>query len=60
MSYKEFEKEKNRLASIYNISEIHADCYLCNYGDTFICHEFNNGCDCVEKCKSIYEKEVGG
>ena len=53
----EIEKEQHRLSSIYNISEVHASCYMCNYEDEFICHKFNNGCDSIGKCKYIYEKE---
>lgn len=52
-----FEEKVNQLVGRHNITDIHAGCYLCNYGDKFICHEFNNGCDSVNKCKSIYENE---
>ena len=51
------EKEKNKLASTYNITNVHAECYLCNYKDKYICTEFNGGCDSLDKCSSIYEKE---
>lgn len=54
---KKFEEKVNRLSTLHNITETHAGCYICNYGDEFICHEFNNGCDSVDKCRSIYEKE---
>lgn len=54
----QFEEEMNKLTSTYGISEHHAGCYICNYEDKFICHEFNNGCDSVDKCRSIYEKEM--
>ena len=55
--FSKFEKEMNRLASTYGITDTHAGCYMCNYEDKFICHEYNNGCESVDKCKEIFEKE---
>ena len=55
--FSKFEKEMNRLASTYGITDIHAECYMCNYEDKFICREYNNGCESMDKCKEIFEKE---
>lgn len=55
---KEFEEKVNRLVISHNITETHAGCYLCNYDDKFICHEFNNGCESIDECRNIYEKET--
>lgn len=53
----EFEAAKNRLASLYDIASEHAGCYLCNYEDKYICHEFKGECKYAEQCKSIRERE---
>lgn len=37
----------------YNVSNEHAACHICNYGDEYICKKFNDGCDCVEICEII-------
>ena len=57
MDWKEIEKEEQRLVSIYNISSGHAGCYMCNFGDKYICEVYNGGCEDLDKCKSIYKKE---
>lgn len=57
MDYEEIEKEQNRLSSIYNISKVHAGCYMCNFENKYICVEHNGGCKGLDKCRSIYEKE---
>lgn len=56
-SQEKFEIEQNRLIATYEITSVHACCYMCNYEDDFICHQHNNGCDSVEECRRIYEKE---
>lgn len=38
----------------YNVSNEHAACHICNYGDEYICKKFNNGCDCVGVCERIF------
>lgn len=55
---KEFEEKVNDLVKLHNITDVHAGCYLCNYDDKFICHEFNNGCESINKCRSIHEKDA--
>ena len=35
MDYKAIEKEQNRLASTYNITNIHAGCYMCNFENEY-------------------------
>lgn len=57
MTKEEINKEENRLVSTYNITSTHAGCYMCNFGDKYICVEHNGGCKSLEKCRSIYEKE---
>ena len=57
MDYKKIEKEQNRLSSIYNITNVHAGCYMCNFENKYICVEHNGGCSGFDKCRSIYEKE---
>lgn len=37
----------------YSISNEHAACHICNYGDEYICKKFNGGCECVDVCEKI-------
>lgn len=37
----EIEKEQNRLSSIYNITNVHAGCYMCNFENKYICVKHN-------------------
>ena len=57
MTHKEIEQEENRLASTYNITNVHAGCYMCNFKDEYICVKHNGGCKNISKCRSIFEKE---
>lgn len=52
---KDFDEEVTRLTVTYGINEIHAGCYLSNYGDKCVCSE---NCGCFEKCKEIQNKEL--
>lgn len=58
MTKEEINKEENRLVSAYNITSTHAGCYMCNFEDKYICVEHNGGCKSLDKCRSIYEKEM--
>ncbi len=56
-SIKDFKEESKKLSSAYGITETHADCFLCNYEDRYICNEYNGVCKSLAKCKEIYGKE---
>ena len=58
MTKEDINKEENRLISTYNITSTHAGCYMCNFEDKYICVEHNGGCKSLDKCRSIYEKEM--
>ena len=57
MTHKEFENEQKRLSSTHNISRLHAECYMCNFEDEYICVKHNGDCKHIDICRSIYEKE---
>ena len=57
MKFEKYNSELNRISSIYQIKEEHAGCYMVNYEDQYICHEYNGGCKSIEKCREIREKE---
>lgn len=57
MDYKAIEKEQNRLVSTYNITNVHAGCYMCNFENEYICHKVNGGCKNISKCREIFKKE---
>lgn len=50
-------KQINEIATIYQITNEQAGCYLSNYEDEYICHKYNGGCRNANKCKEIFEKE---
>ena len=57
MDNKEIKKEQDRLASTYGITNVHAGCYMCNFGSKYICEEHNGGCSGFDKCRDIHRKE---
>lgn len=57
-AFYEFTVEVNEIQSKYNVSFEHACCYICNFEDNFICRKFNGGCENIEQCKNIREKEL--
>lgn len=48
-----FNKKANELSDKYNIDKIHAECFLVNYEDNYICKEYNGGCDGINICRRI-------
>lgn len=48
-----FEDSQRYLRKKYNISEVHAGCYLCNCWTEFLCRN----CHHCEECKQIKEME---
>ena len=57
MEFEEYNSELNRISSTYQIREDHAGCYMANYENQYICHEYKGGCKSLEKCREIREKE---
>lgn len=52
------EQEEIKVAKEYNITKLHAGCYLCSGGrDEYICKTFNGGCERLRICQEIYANE---
>ncbi len=56
-SLENFENEKKRISSTYNITQGQACCYICNYRGKYFCETFNMGCSQMHICRDIYGKE---
>lgn len=50
--------EIERLMKTYNLREVEAGCYLCNFGDEFFCKRNGKDCSGLQRCKRIRESEV--
>lgn len=46
------------LSDKYNIHGAHTCCYMCNFENDYICHQWNGGCDRIDVCRGIREKEA--
>lgn len=53
----EYRKEHRYLMDKYNIHGAHACCYMCNFENDYICHQYNGGCYRLDICKRIREEE---
>lgn len=53
----EFEKLAHDLVNKYVICKLHAECYLCNFYNEFICEKLGGKCENVTKCQCIFEAE---
>lgn len=49
--------EISRLSSLYKITDVVAGCYLCNYGDDYVCHIIGGECENIELCEHIRDME---
>ena len=48
--------EKHRyLTDKYNIHGAQACCYMCNFENDYICHQYNGGCKRIDVCRKIRE-----
>lgn len=48
-----FHAERGRLEATYGIKNTHAGCYLCNYGEAYMCGK----CKWAELCQVIHDGE---
>lgn len=53
----EYRKEHLYLTDKYDIHGAHACCYMCNFKNDYICHQYNGGCSKLDICKRIRESE---
>ena len=49
----EFEKLKTRIKAEYNLTDVHAGCYICNYRDQYLCRN----CTGLDKCEEVHSAE---
>ena len=56
-SSEDYIEEHKYLTSKYNIHGAQACCYLCNFENDYICHQYNDGCSSFEVCKYIRDNE---
>lgn len=56
MTWEKFDADIKQIASTFSVTEGHACCYLCNFGDEYICYEHDGGCNRVEECQSIHDR----
>lgn len=52
-----FLEQSINITEHFNINRAIAQCYICNFEDDYICHQFNGGCDNIELCRKIYDKQ---
>ena len=55
--YDEYTKRHRHLTKTYDIHGAHACCYMKNFENDYICHQFNGGCDRIDICRRIREEE---
>ena len=49
----EYPSQHYYITNTYKIHGAHAGCYLCNFENEYICHQFNGGCDRFNQCQFI-------
>lgn len=58
-THEEYLDQHHYLTSTYYIPGAQAACYMCNFENDYICHQYNGGCKRLEVCKMIREAENG-
>lgn len=53
----EYIKKHRYLIEKYNIHGAQAACYMCNFENNYICHQYNGGCKRIDVCRKIREEE---
>ena len=56
-SSEEYHKEHKYLTDKYDIHGAHARCYMCNFENDYICHQYNGGCSKLDSCRRIRKEE---
>lgn len=46
------------LTNKYGIHGAQAGCYICNFENEYLCHQFNGGCERFEECRRIRAEET--
>lgn len=56
--HKRFQEELNNIMVTYELEENHASCYICNFENTYICHQHNKKeCDKIDICRNVRKQE---
>lgn len=53
----EYSEQHRYITDVYGIHGAHTGCYLCNFENDYICHQYNGGCDRIDVCRKIREQE---
>lgn len=53
----EYSEQHRYLTSTYYIPGAQACCYMCNFENDYICHQYNGGCKRFDVCKMIRDTE---
>lgn len=48
-----FQRLKNRFMRTYDMTDVHAGCYIVNYRVQYLC----SGCPGLDKCEQVYSAE---
>jgi hypothetical protein len=56
-TYKEYLQKHQWLTDKYKIHGAQACCYMCNFENDYICHQYNGGCNRIDVCRQIREDE---
>lgn len=51
--YDSYQSQHRYLTEKYGIHGAHAGCYICNFENDYICHQFNGGCDRIDMCRRM-------
>lgn len=53
----EYSEQHRYLMDKYKIRGMHACCYMCNFDNEYVCHQYNGGCHWIGVCRNIQEQE---
>lgn len=50
-------EQHHKLTEKYGIHGAHAGCYICNFENDYLCHQWQGGCDQIDICRKIRDEE---
>lgn len=53
----DYHKNHRYLTEKYGIHGAQACCYMCNFENEYVCHQYNGGCKRIDVCRKIKETE---
>lgn len=54
----EYIERHQQLTDKYDIHGAQAACYMCNFENDYICHQYNGGCSRIDVCRKIREDKA--